>query len=430
VYELAERHIGPVLTEEGHGWERVDRVPADTVWATRRELRSRLVDDIRRRLRQSWLQRGASEAELGWIETAFDPDVLTIGFARRVPSYKRLTLMLRDRERLTSLLLDAERPIQIVIAGKSHPADDSGKALVQQIVRFTDDPAIRHRIAFLPDYDMAMAAVLLAGCDVWLNNPLRPLEACGTSGMKAALNGCLNLSIRDGWWDEWYDGGNGWAIPSADGVSDPDRRDELEAAALYEIIEKDVRAKFYDRDRDGLPQRWLEMVRHDLRSLGPKVLASRMVREYVERLYTGAAAAARAMSESSYAGARELAAWRSQLVEAWPGVRVMHVDATGGGDTPQIGTSIGVRAVVDLGGLAPDDVTVQVAYGRVDELDRIDDVTVHELADVGVGDDGLRRYEGNVPLDRSGPFGYTVRVLPRHRLLASSAELGLVVNAQ
>ena len=174
--------------------------------------------------------------------------MLTIGFARRVPSYKRLTLMLRDPDRLKKLLLHPERPVQLIIAGKAHPADDGGKKLIQEIVRFADDPEVRHRIVFLPNYDIAMAQPLYPGCDVWLNNPLRPYEACGTSGMKAALNGGLNLSILDGWWDEWYDGNNGWAIPSADGIEDPDRRDDIEANALYDLIENDVAPKFYDVD--------------------------------------------------------------------------------------------------------------------------------------------------------------------------------------
>jgi starch phosphorylase len=429
VFALAERYVGRELVEEAHGWERVTRVPADALWSTRGVLRARLVEDIRRRLRQSYLQRGHAQAELGWIDSAFDPEILTVGFARRVPSYKRLTLMLRDRERLKALLLDPERPIQIVIAGKSHPADDSGKALVQQIVRFTEDPLIRHRIAFLPDYDMGMAAVLLPGCDVWLNNPLRPLEACGTSGMKAALNGGLNLSIRDGWWDEWYDGENGWAIPSAEGVQDPDRRDELEAAALYDLIEKDVRVKFYDRGRDGLPQRWIEMVRHEMESLGPKVLASRMVRDYVNELYAPAAAAARAMTAESFAGARSLAAWCARLTERWSGVRVSHVDAVDESDTRQLGAAIGLRAMVELGGLDVGDVVVEAVYGRVDDVDNLYDVTAVELTPVGPADGGGHRFEGDVPLDRTGAFGYTVRVLPRHALLATDAELGLVVNA-
>ena len=270
-------------------WLRLEQVDPGHLWWIRSQLRALLVEDVRRRLRQSWLERGASDAELGWIATAFDPNVLTIGFARRVPTYKRLTLMLRDPARLERLLLDEHRPIQLIVAGKSHPADDGGKALIQQVVRFADRPHVRHRIAFLPNYDMSMARVLYWGCDVWLNNPLRPLEACGTSGMKSALNGGLNLSIRDGWWDEWYDGENGWEIPSATGLTDEVRRDDLEASALYDLLEHAVVPKFYERDHRGVPPRWIEMVRHTLQTLGPKVLASRMVRDYVEQYYVPAA---------------------------------------------------------------------------------------------------------------------------------------------
>ncbi|MDX5451716.1 MAG: alpha-glucan family phosphorylase, partial [Rhodococcus sp. (in: high G+C Gram-positive bacteria)] len=200
--EFANRLAGPDRVEEAKGWELLQTVEPRELWVTRNTLRAQLVEEIRRRLRRSWLQRGATEAELGWVDGVFDPHVLTVGFARRVPTYKRLTLMLRDPERLRALLLDEDRPVQLVVAGKSHPADDGGKALIQQVVRFADAADVRHRIVFLPDYDMSMARYLYWGCDVWLNNPLRPLEACGTSGMKSALNGGLNLSIRDGWWDE------------------------------------------------------------------------------------------------------------------------------------------------------------------------------------------------------------------------------------
>ena len=198
-----------------------------------------------KRLRASWKKRGAADAELGWTDTVLDPDVLTIGFARRVPTYKRLTLMLRDPARLKALLLHPQHPIQLVIAGKSHPADDAGKKMIQDLVKFTDDPAVRHRIVFLPNYDIAMARTLFPGCDVWLNNPLRPLEACGTSGMKAAINGSLNLSVLDGWWDEMYDGENGWAIPTANNDASPTERDDIEAAALYELLETQVAPRFY-----------------------------------------------------------------------------------------------------------------------------------------------------------------------------------------
>ena len=204
-------------------------------------------------------------------------------------------------------------------------------------MRFADDPEVRHRIAFLPNYDIAMALPLYPGCDVWLNNPLRPYEACGTSGMKAALNGGLNLSILDGWWDEWYDGSNGWAIPSADGVDDPDRRDDLEANALYDLIENEVAPRFYDVGPDGVPARWLEMVRHTLKSLGPKVLATRMVRDYVRKLYAPAAVTGRRLN-SDWSGAAELAAWKQRVRAGWDDVRVEHVESSGVGDAPQIGT--------------------------------------------------------------------------------------------
>jgi starch phosphorylase len=267
--------------------------PDAELWGIRHALRARLVTATRRRLRASWRQRGASGAELTWIDEVLDDDVLTIGFARRVPSYKRLTLMLNDRARLAALLNDRDRPVQVVVAGKAHPADEGGKRLIQQMVQFTDSDEVRRRIVFLPDYDMAMAHFLVQGCDVWLNNPLRPLEACGTSGMKAALNGGLNVSVRDGWWDEWYDGSNGWEIPSADGVGDQGRRDELEAAALYELLGKSVAPLFYDRSAGGVPAGWVERIRHTLRSLGPKVQAERMVRDYASTLYVPAASASR-----------------------------------------------------------------------------------------------------------------------------------------
>ena len=429
VFELAEREIGTSITTEAQGWEEIAKVPGDAIWQVRRALRQRLVTEVRRRVKESWIQRGATEAELAWTDTAFDPDVLTIGFARRVPSYKRLTLMLRDPERLTAMLLDPDRPIQLVIAGKSHPADDGGKELVQQIVRFADGEDVRHRIAFLPDYDIGMARYLYGGCDVWLNNPLRPLEACGTSGMKSALNGGLNLSIRDGWWDEMYDGENGWAIPTADGVVDPDRRDDIEANGFYELVEKQVRTRFYDVDADGVPQRWVSMVRHTLESLGPKVLASRMVRDYVHHLYAPAAKASRELAAHSFTAAREVAQWRAEVTSRWSGVRVVHVEAGGVGDTPQVGSSLEVRATVDLAGLSSSDVTVQAAYGRVDESDELKAPRYVTLTSSPAGDDGLARFEGHVPLERAGSFGYTVRVLPHSDRLPGDADLGLMVTA-
>ncbi|HEX2808429.1 MAG TPA: alpha-glucan family phosphorylase, partial [Kineosporiaceae bacterium] len=396
------------------------------IWAARRQMRLSLVEDARARVRSSWLKRGASPAELGWVDGVLDPDVLTIGFARRVPTYKRLTLMLRDPDRLRRLLLHPQRPAQLVIAGKSHPADDHGKRLIQQMVRFADDPAVRHRIVFLPNYDIGMALSLYPGCDVWLNNPLRPFEACGTSGMKAALNGGLNLSILDGWWDEWYDGENGWAIPTADGVDDPDHRDDLEATALYDLIEGSVAQRFYDRDERGLPTRWLEMVRHTLSSLGPKVLASRMVADYVTQLYVPAAVSGRSVTGAE---AKLLSKFRQRLRSGWPGVRVDHVDSSGVSDSPQVGDEVEVRAFVSLGTLTPDDVDAQVVYGRVTPADTLTDTNAAPLKHVEALEGGRHKYEGSLTLGQTGPFGYTVRVLPNSKHLTNPAELGLVANA-
>ncbi|WP_328409917.1 alpha-glucan family phosphorylase [Nocardia sp. NBC_00403] len=424
-FDKAREYIGPELVEEARGWEKLRDVDLGELWSTRNTLRATLVDEVRRRVRASWLERGAASAELSWVESVFDPNVLTVGFARRVPTYKRLTLMLRDPERLRALLLDPERPMQLVVAGKSHPADDGGKALIQQVVRFADDPEVRHRIVFLPDYDMSMARYLYWGCDVWLNNPLRPLEACGTSGMKSALNGGLNLSIRDGWWDEMYDGENGWAIPTADGVSDEHRRDDLEAGALYDLFERTVAPRFYDRDRNDMPVRWVEMVRHTLQTLGPKVLASRMVRDYAVEYYAPAAAAGLRANADEFAAARASADYRRRVEAAWPSVKVIQVDSAGLPDTPIIGAELSLAARIDLGGLGTSDVTVQAVLGRVSPTDDLSDVTTFPMTHTG-SDSGVEIFTVETPVPLSGAVGYTVRVLPHHELLASDAELGLV----
>ena len=358
--------------------------PSDAVlWDLRTTLRARLVAEVRRRVREAWLQRGASVPELSWTDHVFDPDVLTVGFARRVPTYKRLTLMLRDPDRLRDMLLDPHRPVQLVVAGKAHPADDGGKALIQQIVRFADDPAVRHRIVFLPDYDMSMARYLYWGCDVWLNNPLRPLEACGTSGMKSALNGGLNLSIRDGWWDELYDGANGWAIPTADGVDDPHRRDDLEANALYELLATQVAPAFYDRT-DGVPDALGGAgAPHadDAAAAGAGHADGARVRRGLVQPGRPGGPAHRRRTTS-----RRPARWRRsgrRLNAAWPSVTVLGVDASGLPDTPVVGAPMTVRASVALAGLDPADVAVEVVVGRVDEADELSDAVTVPMKHVG-----------------------------------------------
>jgi starch phosphorylase len=431
ILDLTERVAGTDVLAGGISFEAIDQVEDSELWSIKRELRERLVGEIRRRVRKSSLERGYASVELGWTANMFDPDVLTIGFARRVPSYKRLTLMLRDPARLKRILTDPDRPVQIVVAGKSHPADDGGKELIAQLVRFADDPEVRERIAFLPDYDIGMARYLYWGSDVWLNNPLRPLEACGTSGMKAALNGGLNLSIKDGWWDEWCeDGKNGWEIPSADdslsGTTD-DHRDAVEAAALYDLIEHQVAQRFYSRDDKGIPTQWVSMVRYTLKSLGPKVLATRMVRDYIHTLYAPAAQAGAVMVAHDYAAAKDLAAWKSWVAGAWKDVAVRHVESSVEGD-PTLGGQLQLRAEVGLSGLKSADVQVQAVFGPVDADNRITSPSTVSLT-LADERDHTGFFTGAIPLSKAGAFGYTVRVMPTHPLLANPVETGLVAVA-
>ncbi|PJJ63564.1 alpha-glucan family phosphorylase [Compostimonas suwonensis] len=426
---LAQEKLGTADTSNAD-WAS-DAVTDGELWAVRGVMRQQLVDDARRRVREAWIAQNPGGIAPAWVDDLLDPTVLTIGFARRVPTYKRLTLMLHDPERLRSILTNEQRPVQIVVAGKSHPADEEGKRLIQKLVQFASEPEIRRRMVFLPDYDIAMARVLYPGTDVWLNNPLRPLEACGTSGMKAALNGALNLSILDGWWNEFYDGENGWAIPTADSAGDAAERDKLEADALYELIENQIAPRFYEREHDDVPARWMQSIRHTLSTLSPQLNSDRMVREYVERLYVPAAGYERRLSADHYGSARELAAWKSRVTAAWPRVTVAHVESGGVDSVPQVGDHLRLRAHIALGGLTPADVAVEVVYGRSTVGDQLKDVATRELepTQTDFGDASTVEYMGTVELDRAGAFGYTVRVVPKNALLISPAEMGLIAVA-
>lgn len=445
--ELAQTRLGTSDTSTAD-WASPG-VSDQDLWSVRNQMRLQFVEDARRRLTAAWRDQNPSGITPAWIQQVFDPNVLTIGFARRVPSYKRLTLMLHDPDRLRALLLHPDHPIQIVIAGKSHPADEEGKRLIQQIVQFAAEPELRTRIAFLPDYNIAMAQFMYPGTDVWLNNPLRPLEACGTSGMKAALNGALNLSILDGWWPEFYDEKNGWAIPSADVAGDSAERDRLEAEALYDLIEHQVAPPFYERNADGVPERWVGAIRHTLATLSPELSADRMVREYVQRLYRPAGHYEGLLSAVNYRAARELAAWKSRIASAWPGVAVSHVESGGVSPVPQVGDELHLRAHVQLNGLGVSDVTVEVVYGKSLAGDDLGDVETQALEPAKLPDSAEASssasnetasnqavsngeptlFTGTVKLDRAGGFGYTVRIVPRNELLVSPAEMGLVAVA-
>lgn len=423
--DLLARYVLPEWDDADHDrWTHIRDAGDDELWRVREQCRERLVGFVRSRMRESALRRGLSASDADAFRDVLDPRVLTIGFARRFATYKRATLLLSQPERLRALLLSHDRPVQFVFAGKAHPADDQGKEMIRQIVAFAADPAVRHRFVFVDDYDISVARALVQGADVWLNTPRRPQEACGTSGMKAALNGGLNCSILDGWWDECFDGDNGWAISSAEHTEDLDRRDQIEADSLFDLLEHQIIPLFYERWNGPVPRRWTARVKASLASLGPRVVAGRMVRDYVEALYEPAAQHTARLLTDGFGPARELAAWKARVRAGWHGVHLDDVETDAA--VISAGGSRRAAATVALGDLDPTDVQVQLLHGPVGEADRltsVDVVTMQHTADLG---DGHGRYEASFRCDRTGRLGFTVRVVPSHPDLADPLEMGLV----
>ena len=427
---LLERVVLPQWEEAAQElWEGIASVTDEELWRVREQGRERLVGFVRKRLRESAIARGAGEADLTWCEEALDPKVLTIGWARRFATYKRPGLLLLDTERLKGLLLSKDHPVQLIMTGKAHPADDAGKELIREIVGFSVAEDVRHRIAFLEDYDIEVARYMYQGADVWLNTPRRPLEACGTSGEKAALNGSLNCSILDGWWDEMFDGENGWSIASAESDADPDRRDQVEASALFDLLERRIVPLYYERPDGGVPHGWLERVKKSLISLGPRVGASRMVRDYVEAVYEPAAARSERLASKKHTGAKGLASWKQRVTAEWSAVEIELVDAGGGdGAVTDLGGAREVKAVITLGEIGKDEVEVQLLHGLVATNDELTKPEVVRM-NLAHSENGRFVYSGSFICGEPGRYGFTVRVVPSHSDLTSYAETGLVAWA-
>ena len=419
-----DRHLAPDWAHNPDAWRRVGEIGDDVLWRARSRARERLVQRIRQSVRTSRERRGESPGVLAWTDEIFDPDALTIGFARRFAEYKRGNLLLRQPDRLRELLLATDRPVQFVFAGKAHPRDDLGKDIIRQLVHFSGDPEIRTRFVFVEDYDMDLAAVLYQGVDVWLNNPRRPHEACGTSGEKAVLNGALHCSTMDGWWDEMFDGHNGFAIGAAEDNPDTGQQDAADAHALFELLEQSLVPSFYERTEGPLPRRWLARVRHSLQTLGPRVLATRMVREYAVDLYMPLNERAKRLNADNHSRAKALAAWRDTVRSSWEDVTVRAVTGDEGG-VSTIGEEREVCAVVDLGKLRPVDVTVQLLHGSVRSDGTIDERRVESLKHVGTDEDA-EMFSGRFVAGASGEYGFAVRVVPANDDLLSWADTGLI----
>ncbi|CAN5334976.1 glycosyltransferase family 1 protein [soil metagenome] len=439
-----DRHLSPDWSWNPAAWERVGELTDDVLWRARGRARERLVANLRDWVRRQAERRGESTSSLGWTRELFDPDALTIGFARRFAEYKRGTLLLRQPDRLGQLLLSTDRPVQLVFAGKAHPRDEIGKNIIRELVHFANsDPELRARVVFVEDYDMDLAGVLIQGVDVWLNNPRRPHEACGTSGEKAVLNGALHCSTLDGWWDEMYDGENGFTIGSA-GVSAGDgggagavvderevaHQDAADAQSVFDVLERLVVPLFYDRHEGPLPRRWLDRMRRSLATLGPRVLASRMVLEYATDLYGPIAAHAEALTAQGHARAKVLADWRTRVAAGWPGIVVEELDGDQG--AAAIGDQRDVRTTVRLGDLTTDDVRVELLHGAVRADGALEDPSrlTLEPVEASHGSDGGRvQYRGTFRCASSGEYGFTTRVLAAHDDLLHDMDTGLAAWA-
>lgn len=442
IADLYDRYLGPNWSQEVYDksvWDNVTQIPDEELWGKHQRCKEQLIVFARRRLRKQLERRGTYRAELNRAEEVLDPEALTIGFARRFASYKRGDLLLRDAERLIRMLSDEERPLQLVFAGKAHPKDNEGKDIIRHIVQFATNENVRRRIVFLEDYDIDVARVLVRGVDVWLNNPRRPMEASGTSGMKAAFNGVMNLSTLDGWWCEGYQTDGGWAIGAGEVFQDPEYQDMLECQSLYEILENEIVPLFYSRSVDGLPRAWIQRMKQTIRWVVPRFNTHRMLADYTRRFYNPAAARWRFLSAEAMARARAFSQWKSHVREVWPALEIQEVtiDLADSGCEAQsdihqtqikVGSELCVRARVTLGQADPHDVAVELYHGPVDTWGHIrQGQAVGMDLDQPNGDEGCYWFRSIVPCTQTGQHGIAVRVLPHHPDMVSPHEMGLIL---
>lgn len=394
-------------------WRRAGDIPDPELWRAHERRRERLVGFTRRRLKKQLADKGYT-GDLRIADEVLDPEALTIGFARRFATYKRATLMFRDPERLARVLGSKHRPVQIIIAGKAHPKDKPGKEFIRAVNDFARRDEFRRRVVFIEDYDMNVARHLVQGVDVWLNTPRRPYEASGTSGMKAALNGGLHLSVLDGWWAEAYEPGNGWALGAGEEYDEAaaEQQDEIEAHVLLDLLEHEIVPAFYDRGPDRVPHRWTAMMTHAIRTIGPVFNTDRMVKDYTVRFYLDSGRRAAHLTDNGFAVARAVAAWRDRVDAAWPAVQFAHVAGIDGG-VRRVGEPVPMEAWLKLGGLSPDDVIVEAAVGPLDAHDALTAYEVVALTPVETAGDSVR-FAGNVPTDAAGRMGVALRVRPQH----------------
>ncbi len=433
--QLYDRYLGPNWSHAGTKdalWEKVKSIPDEELWRNHELCRSQLVMYVRNRLKHSLMERGASPHELIEAEEVLDPSVLTIGFARRFATYKRATLFLRDVDRIRKIITGSgktNRRVQFVIAGKAHPKDIPGKELIRNIIHFTRDEGLDGSIVFVPNYDIHTSRAMVAGCDIWLNNPRRPREASGTSGMKASMNGLLNLSVLDGWWDEADYIRTGWSIGAGEDYDDRDYQDDVEANALYELIEQEVVPLFYNRDENDVPRGWVAKMKDAVRLNTPLFNTARMVKEYARRAYFPTSDRLFELTADQFNPAKELAAWNTRLVDHWYGIRIEEVNIAAA-DELQVNQPFEVTASIQLGQLSHDDVEVELYQGSVQVDGELRDGMPIAMAYRGQDPQGRSYYAVNLNYTSSGLQGLSLRILPRHRYLNSPFDPKLLLWAQ
>jgi starch phosphorylase len=423
---LLVRYLGTRWLEDptDHNvWRRISKIPDAELWRTQQSSREKLVDFARKRLKAQLIKIGATTKEITIADEVLDPETLTIGFARRFATYKRGTLLLRDLDRLARILNNPEMPVQIIFAGKAHPQDQEGKELIRQLVQASHQERFRHRIVFIEDYDIEVARHLVQGVDVWLNTPLRPMEASGTSGMKVAFNGGLNMSVLDGWWCEGYQGNNGWAIGKGEVYEDVEYQNQVESRATYDLLEKEVVPHFYDRSADDVPRSWVATMKASMQSLCPVFSTARMVKEYAELSYIPSYRQWKRFVDDDLALALDLARWKARIFKSWNQVRIEQTEAQVS-DAVAVGSSIPVSARVALGDIPVDEVSVEGYFGVLDSKGNIQGGELVQLRHVEDLGGGVHRFGGEMECRFCGRHGFMLRVMPSHNVLGNVYESG------
>ena len=426
---LFNRYLGPrwkEQPEEKNVWDRVESIPDYEIWRAHQRLKERLISFVRERLKKQFLEKKFTyHSEPNIISEILDPDALTIGFARRFAEYKRAFLIFKNLDRLKKILNDSEKPVQIIISGKSHQADNIGKSIIKNIIQIIRQPEFSKKIVFIEDYDLNVAKYLVQGVDVWLNNPRRPLEASGTSGMKAAINGVLNCSVLDGWWDEAFNGENGWAIGSGEEYGDNhELQDKIESLILYDLLENEIIPTYYDKGIGGVSKLWVRKMKNSIRTVASFFNTNRMVQEYTEKFYDNGIKNLEKLRQDNFRVLKEFASWKNSIIDKWESLEIKGV-TTEKKTEFHVGEEIEIKAEIFPGELTENDISVEIFYGNVDKNDNIIDGKVEKMEFVELKDN-LFIYSGKIRLNESGTYGFHVRVIPYHEGLLNKLSVGLI----